>query len=39
LVRRFVFPGAGHFWATDPFEGEFGGYGAPTILRLLEDAL
>jgi acetyl esterase/lipase len=42
FVRRFVIPGAGHFWASDPFEGEIGGYGAttaPTILRFLEDAL
>ena len=42
FVRRFVLPGAGHFWATDPFEGEIGGYGAtaaPTILRFLEGAL
>jgi acetyl esterase/lipase len=41
-VRRFVIPGAGHFWAGDPFEGEIGGYGAtaaPTILRFLEGAL
>jgi acetyl esterase/lipase len=41
-VRRFVIPGAGHFWAADPFEGEIGGYGAtaaPTILRFLEGAL
>ena len=41
-VRRFVVPGAGHFWATDPFDGEIGGYGAtaaPTILRFLEGAL
>jgi acetyl esterase/lipase len=41
-VRRFVLPGAGHFWAGDPFEGEIGGYGAtvsPTILRFLEGAL
>jgi acetyl esterase/lipase len=41
-VRRFVIPGAGHFWASDPFEGEIGGYGAnvaPTILRFLEGAL
>ncbi len=32
----------GHFWATDPFEGEIGAYGAtaaPTILRFLEGAL
>ena len=41
-VRRFVIPGAGHFWASDPFEGEIRGYGAnaaPTILRFLEGAL
>jgi acetyl esterase/lipase len=41
-VRRFVLPGAGHFWAADPFEGEIGGYGAtvaPTILRFLEGGL
>jgi len=41
-VRRFVIPGAGHFWASDPFEGEVGGYGAtaaPAILRFLEGAL
>ena len=41
-VRRFVIPGAGHFWASDPFDGEIGGYGAtaaPTILRFLEGAL
>lgn len=42
FVRRFVIPGAGHFWASDPFEGETGGYGAtaaPTILRFLQGAL
>ncbi len=41
-VRRFVIPGAGHFWVVDPFEGEIGGYGAtvaPTILRFLEGGL
>src|SRR5262249_24049713 len=41
-VRRFVIPGAGHFWGSDPFEDEIGGYGAtvaPTILRFLEGAL
>ena len=41
-VRRFVIPGAGHFWASDPFDGEIGSYGAtaaPTILRFLEGAL
>jgi len=41
-VRRIVIPGAGHFWASDPFEGEPGGYGAttaPRLLRFLGDAL
>jgi len=41
-VRHFVIPGAGHFWSSDPFEGEIGGYGAtaaPTILRFLQGAL
>jgi acetyl esterase/lipase len=42
FVRRLVIPGAGHFWATDPFEGEVGSYGtiaAPIVLRFLEGAL
>jgi acetyl esterase/lipase len=41
-VRRIVIPGAGHFWASDPFEGEPGGYGAttaPRLLRFLGEAL
>jgi acetyl esterase/lipase len=41
-VRRLVIPGAGHFWASDPFDGENRSYGAtaaPTILRFLEGAL
>jgi hypothetical protein len=41
-VRRIDIPGAGHFWASDPFEGEPGGYGAttaPRLLRFLGDAL
>jgi acetyl esterase/lipase len=41
-ARRIVIPGAGHFWASDPFEGEPGGYGAttaPRLLRFLGDAL
>jgi acetyl esterase/lipase len=40
--RRIVIPGAGHFWASDPFEDEPGGYGAttaPRLLRFLADAL
>jgi acetyl esterase/lipase len=41
-ARRIVIPGAGHFWASDPFEGEPGGYGAttaPRLLRFLGEAL
>jgi acetyl esterase/lipase len=41
-VRRIVIPGAGHFWASDPFEDEPGGYGAttaPRLLRFLAEAL
>jgi acetyl esterase/lipase len=41
-VRRIIIPGAGHFWASDPFEGEPGGYGAtvaPRLLRFLAAAL
>jgi acetyl esterase/lipase len=41
-VRRIVIPGAGHFWASDPFEGEPGSYGAqtaPRLLRFLQDSL
>jgi acetyl esterase/lipase len=42
VVRRIVIPGAGHFWASDPFEDEPGGYGAttaPRLLRFLGEAL
>jgi acetyl esterase/lipase len=42
FVRHFVIPGAGHYWSSDPFESEIGGYGAtaaPTILRFLAGAL
>jgi acetyl esterase/lipase len=35
VVRRIVIPGAGHFWASDPFESEPNGYGATTAPRLL----
>jgi acetyl esterase/lipase len=41
-ARRIIIPGAGHFWASDPFEGEPGGYGsttAPRLLRFLGEAL
>jgi acetyl esterase/lipase len=42
FARRIIIPGAGHFWASDPFENEPGGYGAttaPRLLRFLADAL
>lgn len=42
LVRRIVIPGAGHFFASDPFEGDPTSYGAvvaPRLLRFLEGAL
>lgn len=41
-VRRIVVPGAGHFWASDPFEGDpisFGAQTAPRLLRFLQDSL
>lgn len=42
FVRRIIVPGAGHFWASDPFENEPNGYGAtvaPRLLRFLESSL
>lgn len=42
LVRRVSIPGAGHFWASDPFENQPRGYGAmvaPQLLRFPEDSL
>lgn len=42
FVRRIIVPGAGHFWASDPFESEPDGYGAtvaPRLLRFLESSL
>jgi acetyl esterase/lipase len=42
FVRRIIVPGAGHFWASDPFENQPRSYGAmvaPRLLRFLEDAL
>jgi acetyl esterase/lipase len=42
FVRRIIIPGAGHFWASDPFENEPNGYGAmtaPRLLRFLESSL
>ena len=41
-VRRIIIPGAGHFWASDPFENQLRSYGAmvaPQLLRFLEDSL
>jgi acetyl esterase/lipase len=42
FARRIVIPGAGHFFASDPFEGDPTSYGAvvaPRLLRFLEGAL
>jgi len=42
FVRRIIVPGAGHFWASDPFENEPNSYGAtaaPRLLRFLESSL
>jgi acetyl esterase/lipase len=42
FVRRIIIPGAGHFWASDPFENEPNGYGAitaPRLLRFLDSSL
>jgi len=42
FVRRIILPGAGHFWASDPFEGEPHSYSAlavPRLLRFLESSL
>ena len=42
FVRRIIVPGAGHFWASDPFENQPRSYGAmvaPRLLRFLEDTL
>ena len=42
FVRRIIVPGAGHFWASDPFEDQPRSYGAmvaPRLLRFLEDTL
>ena len=42
FVRRIIIPGAGHFWATDPFESEPRSYNAlavPRLLRFLESSL
>ena len=38
FARRIVIPGSGHFWASEPVEGEPGSYGAqaaPQLLRFL----
>jgi acetyl esterase/lipase len=42
FARRIVIPGAGHFWASDPFESEPRSYNAltvPRLLRFLESSL
>jgi acetyl esterase/lipase len=42
LVRRIVIPGAGHFWASEPFEGEprsFSAIAVPRLMRFLDGSL
>jgi len=42
FVRRIIIPGAGHFWASDPFEAEPHSYHAiaiPRLMRFLESSL
>ncbi len=42
FVRRIIIPGAGHFWASDPFEGEPRSYSAtavPRLMRFLDSSL
>jgi acetyl esterase/lipase len=36
FVRRIVIPGAGHFWSSDPFEGDPHSYSAQAIPRLMQ---
>jgi acetyl esterase/lipase len=35
FARRIIIPGAGHFWASEPFESEPHSYAAQTIPRLM----
>lgn len=42
FVRRIIVPGAGHFWASDPFEAEPQSYAVqiiPRLMRFLESSL
>jgi dipeptidyl aminopeptidase/acylaminoacyl peptidase len=42
FVRRIIIPGAGHFWASDPFESEPHSYSAqaiPRLMRFLDSSL
>jgi len=42
FARRIIIPGAGHFWAPDPFEGEPHSYSAtavPRLMRFLDGSL
>jgi acetyl esterase/lipase len=41
FARTVVIPGAGHFWASDPFDepGSYGAQAAPQLLRFLQGAL
>jgi hypothetical protein len=37
-----MIPGAGHYWASEPFEGaprSYGAIAAPQLLRFLESSL
>jgi acetyl esterase/lipase len=42
FARRIIIPGAGHFWAPDPFESEPHSYSAtavPRLMRFLDSSL
>ncbi len=42
FARRIIIPGAGHFWASDPFESEPHSYSAtavPRLMRFLDSSL
>jgi acetyl esterase/lipase len=42
FARLIMIPGAGHYWASEPFEGaprSYGAVAAPLLLRFLENSL
>jgi acetyl esterase/lipase len=42
FARRIIIPGAGHFWSSEPFEGDPHSYAAqaiPRLMRFLESSL